>query len=289
MKTGKIKVVEKSDVVNTHLKDISKIYPLTAQEERDLFAKYEDTADEEERRAIRDKIVTASLRFNYSIARCYSTGDNLPDLISVGIIGMYEAFNEYDWHKGVRFYTFASYYIRRACNAYLAKDDLTVRTKNFSAVNPKVKKIEKEFTAENGRKPSNDEIIDILKSEYGVNVFSEMDLHGAKVDSIDAYLGDDDDNTLEGSADFNNATATRNEYESEIDDDDNRYKVDAMMSALDDREKKIISMAYGYGYPREYKDKEIGDELNLTSERVRQLRHGAVKKMRAAYATAENI
>ena len=59
------------------------------------------------------------------------------------------------------------------------------------------------------------------------------------------------------------------------------------MKVLTDREKTIVSMAYGYGgYVREYKDKEIGAALGLTSERIRQLRHGAVKKLRSAYLAA---
>jgi DNA-directed RNA polymerase sigma subunit (sigma70/sigma32) len=58
------------------------------------------------------------------------------------------------------------------------------------------------------------------------------------------------------------------------------------MKVLTDREKTIVSMAYGYGYTREYKDKEIGAALGLTSERIRQLRHGAVKKLRSAYLAA---
>jgi RNA polymerase sigma factor (sigma-70 family) len=282
------KIVERTDVVTAHLKDINKIYPLTAQEERDLFVKYENSTDEKERLSIRDKIVEASLRYNFTIAKCYSTGDNLSDLISVGIIGMYEAFEDYDWRKGVRFYTFAQYYIRRACNAYLAKDNLTVRTKNYARVVPKVKKIEKEFSDKNGRVPTSEEIMSILNEEYGIDVSEEIDIYGARVDKIDAYLGDDEDSTFGDSAEFNGRTAVYNEYEEHIEDESNAHAVDAALSALTDREKTIVSMAFGYGYPREYKDKEIGEEIGLTSERVRQIKHAAVKKMRAAVVTAKN-
>ena len=66
-----------------------------------------------------------------------------------------------------------------------------------------------------------------------------------------------------------------------------KYALNAALAALTDREKEIVCLAYGYGYDREYKDKEIVDKLGLTSERVRQLRHAAVTKMRSAYLAAE--
>lgn len=284
-----MKIVERNDLVNAHLKDINKYHPLGAQEERDLFVKYEDSTDENERLAIRDKVINASLRYNYSIAKMYSNGDNLSDLIDAGYMGMCDAFKDYDWRKGVRFYTFAKWYIRRACNAFLSKDDMTVRTKNYAQVVPKVRKIEKAFSDRNGRTPTSEEIMAILKEEYGIEVNEEIDIYGARIEKIDAYIGDDEENTFEKSSEFNEKTAVYNEYESEIESESVKHTVDAAMAVLDDRERTIVSMAYGYGgYPREYKNKEIGEALGLTSERVRQILKGAVKKMRSAVVVAQS-
>lgn len=279
--------VVRTDTINEYLKEISKYKPLTAQEEKDLFAAYED-ATEEKKKEIKDKIILSNMRFNYAVAKRYSNGDILPDLINVGFIGMCEAFEEYDWRRDVRFYTFASYYIRRAINAYLVKENMTVRQKNYARIAPKVKKIESDYYAKTGRMPSATEVISILKSEYNIEVKDEADIYGTRVDRIDAYLGDDEDNTFENSAEFNDVTAVDNGYETKSDKDNLSYALSEAMNALTERERTIISMAYGYNHSREYKDKEIAERIGLTSERVRQLRHAAVKKMRSAYLAAEN-
>lgn len=281
------KFVSRSEGLNEYVKEISKYKPLSGQEEKDLFAKYESSTTEEEKKEIKDKIILANMRFNFAVAKRYSTGEILPDLINVGFIGMCEAFDEYDWRRGVRFYTFAQYYIRRAINHYLVKENMTVRQKNYARIAPKVKKIENEYYAKTGRAPSAAEIISILKSEYNIEVKDENDIYGTRVDRIDAYLGDDEDNTFEDSAEFNEVTSVDNEFDTECDTANLSYALSKAMSALTEREKTIISMAYGYNHSREYKDKEIAERLGLTSERVRQLRHGAVKKMRSAYLAAD--
>ena len=275
--------VVRNDTVNAFISEINKSAVPTEQEERDLFAKYEDAATEEEKTAIRNEIISRNLRFVYAVAKRYSTGDILPDLINVGMIGMYEAFEKYDWHSGNRFTTLAVWYIRRDINAYLTKDNLMVRPKNNVRIAPKVKKIENDFFLKNGRKPYPIEVMDALHREYGIDVKDEADIYGARVDRIDSHLGDDEDFTLEKSPVFNEKTAIDNEFDERSETDSAAYAVDVMMGSLNEREKTIISMAYGYGYPREYKDKEIGDAIGLTSERVRQIRHAAIKKMRAAY------
>lgn len=276
--------VVRTDTISAYMAAINKIPLLTAQEEKDLFAKYESSTDEQEKIDIRNEIITRNLRFNFAVAKRYSNGDLLPDLINVGTIGMFEAFEKYDWREDVRFCSFAVWHIRRAINAYLNKENLLVRPKNNVRVAPKVKKIENDFFLKNGRKPYPIEVIDILRKEYGIDVKDEIDIYGAHVDKIDSTLSDDDDFTFENSQLFTEKTSVENDYESDIDTDEMSYQVEMMMKSLTDREKVIICMAYGYGgYNREYKDKEIGEKLGLTSERVRQLRNGALKKMRAAH------
>ena len=154
-----------------------------------------------------------------------------------------------------------------------------VRPKGSVRIAPKVKKIENEFFLKNGRKPYPIEVVDILRRDYNIEA-DELDVAGIRVDKIDSYLGEDDDNTFERSPVFTEKTAVDNEYNDEIETEASNYLISEAMKELTDREKTIIRMAFGYGYPREYKDKEIGEKLGLTSERVRQLRHGALKKMR---------
>ena len=270
--------VLRTDTISAYLKEINKYKPLSFQEEQDLFAEYED-ATEERRQEIKNKIILSNLRFNFAVAKRYSNGDLLSDLVDVGYIGMCEAFDKFRWREGVKFYTWAGYFIRRAIFAHLVKENLMVRPKGSVRIAPKVKKIENEFFLKNGRKPYPIEVVDILRRDYNIEA-DELDVAGIRVDKIDSYLGEDDDNTFERSPVFTEKTAVDNEYNDEIETEASNYLISEAMKERTDREKTIIRMAFGYGYPREYKDKEIGEKLGLTSERVRQLRHGALKKMR---------
>lgn len=282
--------VVRNDTLDQYLKEISKYKILTAQEERDLFVKLEEAETEEEKTTIRNEIINSNLRLNFAIAKRYSTGDILPDLINVGVIGMYQAFEEgnFDWRRGTRWTTLAQYYIRRAILAYLGKENILVRPKNGMRLGPKVRKIENDFLLKNGRRPYPIEVIDILRRDYGIDVKDEIDVYGQRFDSIDDYIGDEDDNTFEKSGYFNEKTSVENEYERTAEKDAATETVKEMMKVLTERERNIISMAFGYGYTREYKDKEIGAAIGLTSERVRQIKKEAIKKMRAAAVAAEN-
>lgn len=303
--TNSSNFVQRTEAVKAFLADINKTKVMTAQEEKDLFAKYEDSVErvksvtnsslpaeqkqsiisreEKIQTDIRNEIILRNQRFNFAVAKRYDTKEILMDLVNVGTIGMYEAFEKYDYKEGVRFCSFAVWYIRRAINAYLVKENLTVRSVNNTRVIPKVKKIENDFYLKNGRKPSGVEVMDILLEKYGIEVAAESDIYGVRVESIDASLGEDEDNTFEKCSDFNAATASKNAFEEEIDNESLSVDTKRALSVLNEREKTIVCMSAGYGYTKEYKDKEIAEVLGLTSERVRQLRHSAIKKFAAAY------
>lgn len=303
--TNSSNFVQRTEAVKAFLADINKTKVMTAQEEKDLFAKYEDSVErvksvtnsslpaeqkqsiisreEKIQTDIRNEIILRNQRFNFAVAKRYDTKEILMDLVNVGTIGMYEAFEKYDYKEGVRFCSFAVWYIRRAINAYLVKENLTVRSVNNTRVIPKVKKIENDFYLKNGRKPSGVEVMDILLEKYGIEVAAESDIYGVKVESIDASLGEDEDNTFEKCSDFNAATASKNTFEEEIENESLSADTKRALSVLNEREKTIVCMSAGYGYTKEYKDKEIAEVLGLTSERVRQLRHSAIKKFAAAY------
>ena len=302
--------IERTDTISAYMAEINKIPELSPEEEKDLFVEYhdckdkveaysaalldtnftpEDTADlmekkhtyEERMIESKNEVITRNLRFNFAVAKRYNTGDMLPDLINVGTIGMYEAFDKYDWREDVRFCTLAVWFIRRAIHAYLNKETQMVRPKNSARIAPKVRKIENEFFLKNGRKPYPIEVIEILRKDYDIHVKDEIDIFGAKVDKIDSIISGDDDFTFEDSQMFNEKTSVVNDYETEINEDEMSYQVNNLMAALTDREKKVICMAFGYGYNKEYKNKEIGHALGLSSERVRQIKNEALKKMRA--------
>ena len=232
---------------------------------------------------LRNEIIMRNQRFNFAVAKRYDNNEILMDLVNVGTIGMYEAFEKFNYKEGIRFCSFAVWFIRRAINAFLVKENLTVRTTNNTRYMPKVRKIENEFFLKNGRKPSGAEVMDILLEQYGIEVAAESDIYGVRVESIDASFGEDEDFTYEKCSEFAVVTASENSFEEDVENESLSLATRRALSGLNDREKTILCMSAGYGYAKEYKDKEIAEVLGLTSERVRQLRHSATKKFAAAY------
>lgn len=295
--------IEKTVVNDNFVADLRRIKPLTAEMERDLFAQIEASKqrvkmsegshqvkmeEEQIQLNLRNEIISRNQYLNYAIAKRYNNTDIVMDLVNVGTIGMIEAFDSYDYKKNVRFCTYATYYIRRAINAYLTKENLMIRTTNDAKLISKVKKIENAFFATEGRYPTTSEIQDILKNKYDIQNVDAMDLSMADVTSIDAsYAIDDDDKYgVDNSVDYNSKTAAYNNSINEEDIEDKRNIINTFLSKLPERDRIIMAMAAGYGYDRDYKDYEIGEVLNLTSERVRQIRLAASKKLQAMAARA---
>lgn len=307
--TNSTNYIVRTDLTNAYFKDIRDSKVMTKQEEIELFKKYEESVERLEsvmaskdmfttaeylkiveretntQTEIRNEIILRNQRFNFAVAKRYDNNSILMDLVNVGTIGMYEAFEKFNYKEGNRFCSFAVWYIRRAINAYLVKENLTVRTTNNTRYLPKVKKIENEFFLKNGRKPTYTEITDLLFEKYGIEGVSLSDLCAVRVDSIDATYGDDEDYTYEKCSEYAIATASENDYENTIENESMSEATRKALAVLTERERTIICMSAGYGYSKEYKDKEIGDALNLTSERVRQLRHSAAKKFAEVYKT----
>ena len=308
--TNSSNFIIRTDLTNAYFKDIRNAKVMTKQEEIELFKKFEESVERLEsvkaskdmfssadyaniveremntQTEIRNEIILRNQRFNFAVAKRYDNNSILMDLVNVGTIGMYEAFEKFNYKEGNRFCSFAVWYIRRAINAYLVKENLTVRTTNNTRYLPKVKKIENEFFLKNGRKPTYTEITDLLFERYGIEGVSFSDIYTVRVDSIDATYGEDEDFTYEKCSEYAVATASQNDYETSIENESMSEATRKALSVLNERERTIICMAAGYGYSKEYKDKEIGDALGLTSERVRQLRHSAAKKFAEVYKAA---
>ena len=283
-------------VSENYIREMSHIPMLTAQEERELFIKYEESqnrvkaalgtdnytmvkaTEEALQDEIRNEIISRNQRFNFAVAKRYDNKDIIMDLVSVGAIGMYEAFQKYNYKEDVRFCSFAIWYIRRAINAYLMKENLMVRTTNDSKLLPKVKRIESTFFAAEGRYPTVSEIKTILEKKYNIKDVDMADLFMVTTVSINEGPADDEV-TLEDVSEYAIATASYNEYEATAKNDDLKYRLNMELKKLTDRERIIICMSSGYGYDKEYKDQEIAEELNLTSERIRQIKLSVRKKM----------
>ena len=232
---------------------------------------------------IRNKVVLSNQRFVISAARAMGNENNIEDLIEEGNLALFEAidnFNPTEYNNS--FITFAVHYIRRNLNLYLAKTDGIIRKSNITKTYSTLTKATDMFVQEYHRNPSTDEIREYLYNKMGVEV-KNIDVINMQVTSIDAMASssDDDENRTSGdNRNYNSHTASFNSYEGEVEKQSNQRMVNLMMNKLKPKEREIISMSFGLGVDREYKLSEIAEKLNLTTERVRQMKNEILRKLK---------
>lgn len=283
LKEKKTGFISGDRTLNNYFKEINRYKVLTAAEESELVRRM-NGGDE----SARDRLIMSNQRFVYAVARRYANADNVLDLVSEGNIGLMTALETYDLAKGTRFLSHAIWYIRRQINAYLNSENLLIRKTNNTKTVYKLSKIKDKFYAENGRYPDVDEIAAVLEADYGLKIKDTSDLLDVSTISISTCFDDEDSRAFENSPYFTERTAVDNDYLPDMDREFNAVVSGDLLSGLTDRERAIVNMAYGIGYNKEYTNAEIGEELGMTGERVRQLKKGAIEKMRQV-AVAENL
>lgn len=281
-------ITNREGIVDMYLKDIRKSIPDADIEKALIDVYYNPESSDAEKTKARNAIVTMNQKFIFSLAKGYAGNDDVlaMDLVNVGSLGMIEAFPHYDKSTGNRFCTFAKYYICRAINNFLGDENLLVRPTNNMKLAPKIRKIEEDFEKENNlRKPTLGEIEDILEKKYGIKLSSKAEIAPVVIDRFDTISSEDDDERdLAKSANFNSRTAVENEYAAESDLESLKSDIKASMSVLSEREATVIKMAFSMDeYLKEYNNNEIGEALDLTAERVRQIKKEALEKVKKAY------
>ena len=269
--------------VNAYLKDINRYKVLSAGEEAELVKKMRE-GDE----SAREKLATANLRFVYAVAKRYANNDNLLDLVQEGNTGLLTALNAFDPEKGTRFLSCAVWYITRSILAHLNGENALIRKTNNTKTVYKIPKIKEKFYAENNRYPDVDELAAILEADYGLKIKDKTDLLDISTTSISTCFDDEDARAFENTPYFTEKTAVDNDYLPEMDKEFNSVVSGALMSSLTEREQVIVRMAFGIGYNKEYTNAEIAEEIGMSSERVRQLKNGAIEKMKKL-AVAEHL
>ena len=283
LKEGKTNFISGNRSLNTYLKELTQYKVLTNDEETELVEKMRN-GDEQ----ARAKLIAANQRFVYAVAKRYGNDDNVLDLVSEGNIGLMTALDTFDPTKGNRFLSYAIWYIRREINSYLNNDNLLIRKTNNTKTVYKLSKIKEKFYAENNRYPDVDEIAAILETEYDMRVKDKADLLDITTTSINTCFDDEDARAFENTPYFTEKTAVDNEIVAEMEQEHSSIVSGTLMSMLSEREQTIVKMSFGIGYNKEYTNAEIGEKVGMSSERVRQIKHAAIEKMKQ-YAVAEHF
>jgi len=260
-----------SYILQRYFAEISVEKPLTPDEEIEIAGKVRK-GDKE----ALDKLLRANLRFVVSIAKKYQNqGLSLEDLINEGNIGLIKAAKRYDETRGFKFISYAVWWIRQTILQSISENARLVRLPlNIVGNLNKISKLTSEFEKDYEREPTYDEIEAILQKE-NINVNLIWELRDRML-SIDTPMGVNDNGTLQ------DILPCSDEYNpgNVIAEASFREEVNQVISSLSKREAAVIRMYFGIGHDTPATLEEIGQELSLTRERVRQIKEKALRKLR---------
>ena len=259
------------DPVRMYLKEIGQIPLLNADEEVDL-AKRVSEGDQ----AAKDKLTEANLRLVVSIAKKYSgRGLHILDLIQEGNTGLIRAVDKFDWTKGNKFSTYATWWIRQAITRAIADQARTIRVPvHMVEVINKATRCNRKLVQELGREPTVEEIA----AELGLPVEKIIEANRTAADtlSLDTPVGDEEDTSIgsfvEDERTPGPADATSNAMLAEALRD--------ILSTLTDREADVLRMRFGMEDGRAHTLEEVGQSFGVTRERIRQIENKAIRKLR---------
>jgi len=258
--------------LDIYLHEINRTPLLTREEERDLARRIRAG----EKGAL-DGLVQANLRFVVSIAKQYSNqGLSLEDLINEGNLGLIKAAHRFDEERGFKFISYAVWWIRQAMLQSLAEHSRIVRLPlNRAGTLYRIGKASRQLDQELGRTPTPDEIaarLDIPAQE----VLDTMVIANTHVSLDDPYSADKDDTALvDHLAAEGQASPDEDTYIAALSDD-----LERALGTLSDRERRILAMYFGLGGDEPMTLEDIGKKLNLTRERIRQIKEKAIQRLR---------
>ncbi len=260
------------DSVRLYLREIGKI-PLLSSEEELALAQRVVSGEKE----AKDKMAEANMRLVVSIAKRYvGRGLDLLDLIQEGNTGLLRAVEKFDPDKGFKFSTYATWWIRQAITRAIADQARTIRipVHMVETIN-KLLRTQRRLTQELNREPSNEEIakemeIEVDKVEHIMKIKQD-------ISSLDASIRDDEDESV--LADFiedEDAVTPEESATGQL----LKEQVRDMLSALTEREQKILKLRFGLEDGKSHTLEEVGQEFSVTRERIRQIEAKALAKLR---------
>ena len=259
------------DPVRMYLKEIGQIKLLTAEEEVELAQRMAD-GDED----AKSKLIEANLRLVVSIAKKYSgRGLHILDLIQEGNTGLIRAVDKFDWKRGNKFSTYATWWIRQAITRAIADQARTIRVPvHMVEVINKATRCNRKLVQELGREPTPEEVA----AELGLPVEKIIEAHRTAADtlSLDTPVGDEEDTSIgsfvEDDRTLGPADATSNALLAEA--------LKEILDTLTEREADVLRMRFGMYDGRTHTLEEVGHIFKVTRERIRQIEIKAIRKLR---------
>ena len=278
-----VKVVDKGFSFSFYEKELRKYKTLSKEEEYKLLCDYKNNNNINSK----NKLVLHNLPFVISVARLYITkGVTLEDLVNEGNIGLIKGIENYDLSTNLRLITYAVHWIKQSILLYIYSNNNLIyipigKTKVLNRLNKLKQRIELEKERNitykdileheevkriiESSKTSKEELNDILTLNYNYNsIYDETD---SSSDSTMKYLDILEDDTF----------VNTDENDDKL---DFKYNLELVMSEMEPIEKNIIKLIYGIGYNKSFRLEEISDIYNMTKERIRQIKHTAIRKMR---------
>ena len=259
------------DPVKVYLKDIGKVPLLTSEEEVDLAIRISNGDI-----AARQRLSEANLRLVVSIAKRYlGRGMQFLDLIQEGNLGLIKAVEKFDYTKGFKFSTYATWWIRQAITRAIADQARTIRipVHMVETIN-KVKKVQSQLLHQNGHEPTPDEIADEI--DMPVDKVREIMRVAQEPVSLETPIGEEEDSHLGDFIPDNDAPAPADAASHTM----LREQLADVLSTLTPREEKVLRLRFGLEDGRSRTLEEVGKEFNVTRERIRQIEAKALRKLR---------
>jgi RNA polymerase primary sigma factor len=258
-----------------YLKEIGSFSLLTNEEEK-VLAERKQNGTEEEKEEAKKRLIEANLRLVVSIAKRYTgRGMSFLDLVQEGNMGLIKGVEKFDYSKGYKLSTYATWWIRQSVTRALADQARTIRVPvhMVETIN-KMSKMQRKLTLELGYEPSVSELAEALEmSEEKVSEIMQIAREPA---SLETPIGEEDDSNLGDFVADNNAVTPEGNVETVM----LREQIDMLLSDLKERERQVIILRFGLedGHPRTLE--EVGQVFNVTRERIRQIEAKALRKLR---------
>ena len=265
--------VQLNDPVKMYLKEIGRV-PLLKPEDEPAIAKRIEEGDEE----AKNLLISANLRLVVSIAKKYvGRGMQFLDLIQEGNMGLVKAVEKFDYTKGFKFSTYATWWIRQAITRAIADQARTIRipVHMVETIN-KLSRVQRQLLQELGREPTAEEISERMDGLTPEKV-REIQKVALEPVSLETPVGDEDDSHLGDFLEDKGAVSPDSYANNQL----LKEELDLVLSDLTEREEKVLRLRFGLVDGQTRTLEEVGKEFNVTRERIRQIEAKAIRKLKA--------